>query len=301
MDWTGFKAKIYRSIISVFGKLPLSFLYKVGDFASWIMKDVISYRKEIIYVNLSRAFPQKNYWALKRIADDYYRHLGEIAAETVWFGGCNGNGDKLHRQKIYEYVNPEVLVDANRNTGVFCMTSHCGNWELLGGIYEYSYTVDLSKYIDKNNFFVAYRALHNKVSDRVFYENRRAPLPDYKGQVEDVKLLRHAVARKDSKPIYVMIADQFPYKACHEVGTFLNQPTVGMLGGFALAVKLGFAVLYMRQERAGRGHYRLTYEVITENASGQDPEELMRKYFSMLEADIRKDPANWLWSHKRWH
>ena len=61
MDWTGFKAKIYRSIISVFGKLPLSFLYKVGDFASWIMKDVISYRKEIIYVNLSRAFPQKNY------------------------------------------------------------------------------------------------------------------------------------------------------------------------------------------------------------------------------------------------
>ena len=301
MTGTEFKAKIYRSIISFFGKLPLNALYKVGDVAAWVMRSVVSYRKNVIYTNLARSFPEKKYEEIEAIARDYYKRLGNIAAETIWFGGCNGNGDKLHRQRIYDYTNPEVLLNANKERGVMCMTSHCGNWELLGGIYEYSYTIDLTKHIDKNNFYVAYRAMYNKVSDKVFYENRRAPLPDYTGQVEDVKMLRHAVARKDDKPIYVLIADQFPYKACHPVGTFLNQPTVGMLGGFALAVKLGFAVLYMRQERAGRGHYRLTYEVITENAAGQDPEELMRKYFSMLEADIRKDPANWLWSHKRWH
>lgn len=301
MDKVEFKARIYRSLISTAGKLPLKFLYRIGGIVSWFLKNVISYRLAVVYTNLARSFPEKKYFEIKRIADEYYRRLGDIAAETIWFGGCNGNGEKLHRQKIYEYVNPEVLVDANRNTGVFCMTSHCGNWELLGGIYEYSYTIDLHQYIDMDNFFVAYRPLNNKVSDKVFHENRRAPLPDYKGQVEDTRLLRHAAMRKDSKPIYVMIADQFPYKACHNAGIFLHQQTAGMFGGFALAVKLGFAVLYMRQERAGRGHYRLTYEVITENASGQDPEELMRKYFSMLEADIRKDPANWLWSHKRWH
>ena len=300
MTGTDFKAGIVRCIISTFGKLPLGFLYKVGDLVSWFLRSVLSYRKGVIYVNLARSFPEKKYDEIERIAKDYYRRLGEIAAETIWFGGCPGNGKKLHRQRIYDYVNPEVLLDANRDRGVFCMTSHCGNWELLGGIYEYSYTVDLTGRIDMDNFFVAYRSMYNKVSDKVFHDNRKAPLPQYKGQVEDVKMLRHAVARKDDKPIYVLIADQFPYKACHYVGTFLNQPTVGMRGGFALAAKLGFAILYMRQERLERGHYRLTYEVITENAAGQDPEELMKRYFSMLEEDIRKDPSNWLWSHKRW-
>lgn len=300
MNAIEFKARIYRSILSVFGKLPLKALYKIGDFISWVMRNVISYRKGVIYTNLARSFPEKRYDEIDAIAKDYYRHLGEIAAETVWFGGCNGNGDKLHRQKIYEYVNPEVLIEANRDRGVFCMTSHCGNWELLGGIYEYSYTVDLHKYIDMDNFYVAFRPMYNKVSDKVFYENRRAPLPQYNGQIEDMKMLRHAVMHKDSKPIYVLIADQYPYKACHYLGLFLNQHTVGMLGGFALAAKLGFAILYMRQERVDRGHYRLTYEVITENASGQDPEKLMRKYFDMLEEDIRRQPSNWLWSHKRW-
>ena len=301
MNGTDIKVRIYRSLISAFGSLPLGFLYKIGDAASWFMKSVLSYRKGVIYTNLARSFPEKYYDEIDRIARQYYKRLGEIAAETIWFGGCHGNGDKLHRQRIYDYTNPEVLLDANKDRGVFCMTSHCGNWELLGGIYEYSYTADLRSHIDMDNFYVAYRAMYNKVSDKVFYENRKAPLPDYKGQVEDVKLLRHAVARKNDKPIYVMIADQFPYKACHDAGIFLNQKTVGMLGGFALAAKLGFAVLYMRQERLERGHYRLTYDVITENASGRDPEELMKKYFRMLEADIRKDPANWLWSHKRWH
>ena len=88
---------------------------------------------------------------------------------------------------------------------------------------------------------------------------------------------------------------------CGAVGIFLNQETQGMLGGFSLASKLGFAVLYMREERVCRGHYRLTFEVISENALGQDPEKLMRQYYDLLEADIVKDPVNWLWSHKRWH
>ena len=286
MTGTEFKAKIYRSIISFFGKLPLNALYKVGNFAAWGMRSVVSYRKNVIYTNLARSFPEKKYEEIlaEKGADECAAIIVDLPGGTP-FNAAMRIIAELCRRLLPELWQPPSLPRY---------------WELLGGIYEYSYTIDLTEHIDKNNFYVAYRAMYNKVSDKVFYENRRAPLPDYTGQVEDVKMLRHAVARKDNKPIYVLIADQFPYKACHPVGTFLNQPTVGMLGGFALAVKLGFAVLYMRQERAGRGHYKLTYEVITENAAGQDPEELMRKYFAMLEADIRKDPANWLWSHKRW-
>lgn len=303
MDNISFRAKIVRGLISTVGKLPLNCLYAVGKVVSWFMRCVMDYRKGVIYTNIARSFPDRTYEEIDSIARRYYDRMGELVAETVWFGACNGEkgGRRLRKQHIYEYVNPEVLIEANRDRGVMAMKSHCGNWELLGGIYEYSYGLDLHDYIDKSNFYVAYRAMSSKVSDQVFYENRRAPLPDYQGLVEDTKLMRHAVARRKDKPVYVLNADQYPYKACHYAGKFLCQPTEGMLGGFSLASKLGFAVLYMREERVSRGHYRLTFEVISENAEGQDPEQLMRRYYDLLEADIRKDPVNWLWSHKRWH
>ena len=303
MDSVKIRAGIVRGLISLVGKLPLNVLYRLGDVVAWFMRSVMSYRKGVIYTNIARAFPTKTYDEVNVIADEYYTRLGNLVAETIWFGGCNGRkgGKRIRKQHIYEYVNPEVLIEANRERGVMAMKSHCGNWELLGGIHEYSYGLDLHEYLDQNNFYVAYRAMYSKVSDKVFYENRRAPLPDYPGLLEDTKFLRHAVAHRKDKPIYVLNADQYPYVACHYVGKFLSQPTDGMLGGFAMAAKLGFAVLYMREERVSRGHYRLTFEVITENAAGQDPEMLMRRYYDLLEADIRKDPVNWLWSHKRWH
>ena len=303
MDSVKIRAGIVRGLISLVGKLPLNVLYRLGDAVAWFMRSVMSYRKGVIYTNIARAFPTKTYDEVNVIADEYYTRLGNLVAETIWFGGCNGRkgGKRIRKQHIYEYVNPEVLIEANRERGVMAMKSHCGNWELLGGIHEYSYGLDLHEYIDQNNFYVAYRAMYSKVSDKVFYENRRAPLPDYPGLLEDTKFLRHAVAHRKDKPIYVLNADQYPYVACHYVGKFLSQPTDGMLGGFAMAAKLGFAVLYMREERVSRGHYRLTFAAITENAAGQDPEMLMRRYYDLLEADIRKDPVNWLWSHKRWH
>lgn len=293
------RAKIAGGCLSLCGKLPLGWLYGIGGAVSWAMKR-INYRKGVIYTNIARAFPEKDYRWVEDVADRYYARIGELAAEAIWFGGCAGNGNKLRRQKVYEYVNPEVLLEIQEKTGVMAMKSHCGNWELFGGIYSYVDSEDFKARLPVDRVFVAYRPMRNKVSDIVFYENRRAPLPDYAGQISDSRLMRHAVSNRTQRPVYILNADQYPYQAGHYVGDFLNQPTWGMLGGFALAVKLGFAVLYMREERAGRGHYRLTFEIITENAKGQDPEELMRRYYALLEEDIRKDPVNWLWSHKRW-
>ncbi len=301
MDSIEIRAKIGGALLSFVGRLPLNFLYKVGGFAAWVMNKVLHYRKTMIYTNIARSFPGIFYDRVDEIATDYYKHLGDLVAETIWFGGCKGRPERLRKQNLYRYTNLDVLINARKDRGVICMKSHMGNWEVLGAIFEFCHDSDILEHLTKDDLFVAYRAMSNKVSDKIFYNNRCAVLEDYHGLVEDTKLLRHAIMHQAQKPVYVLAADQYPYKACHHVGTFLNQPTEGMLGGFGLAEKLGFAVLYCREERVGRGHYTMTFEVITENAAGQDPAALMRKYYDLLEADIRKDPANWLWSHRRWH
>ncbi len=295
------KAKIAGGLMSFVGRLPLGALYKLGGFASWVFNKVLHYRKTEVYVNLSRSFPDFSYQKIRETADGYYRHLGEIVAETIWFGGCKGRPERLRKQNLYEFPNIDLLLDIRKERGVLCMRSHMGNWEVAGGVFEYNHDTDMPRQMTLDDFFVSYRPMANKVSDLMFYNNRCAVIPGFKGMVKDTNLLRHIIKHKDRNPVYMLIADQYPYLACHHVGTFLNQPTEGMLGAFELAHKLGLAVLYVGEERKGRGHYSSTLQILSKDASDDKPEDMMRKYYDLLEADIRKDPANWLWSHRRWH
>ncbi len=294
------KEKIAGGLLSIAGRLPLSALYRVGNFISWFLNKVMHYRKTEVYVNLSRSFPDYSYQKIRETADGFYRHLGEIMAEAVWFAGCKGRPERLRKQNLYTYTNTDLLLDLRESRGVICMRSHMSNWEVSGGIYEYNREWNMEERLPKDCLFVAYHPMSNRVSDKVFNNNRCAVLPGYKGMLKDSELLRHVIRHKDRRPVYMVIADQFPYLGRHHVGTFFNQPTEGMLAAFTLAHKLGLAVVTSHEERPERGHYRSTYEVLSEDASKDDPADLMRIYFQKLEEDIRKDPANWLWSHRRW-
>ena len=80
----------------------------------------------------------------------------------------------------------------------------------------------------------------------------------------------------------------------------MNQPTNAMQGSMGVACKLSHSVLYLKMKRVKRGEYEMTLIPICENASQTTPEALLRKYYDLLEEEIRETPANWLWSHKRW-
>ena len=49
-----------------------------------------------------------------------------------------------------------------------------------------------------------------------------------------------------------------------------------------------------------RGHYAMEYHKLTDDASQLKDSELTQKYASHLEESIRKQPEDWMWSHKRW-
>jgi KDO2-lipid IV(A) lauroyltransferase len=56
----------------------------------------------------------------------------------------------------------------------------------------------------------------------------------------------------------------------------------------------------MKMKRVERGRYEMSLIPICANASKHKPEDIMRKYYDLLEQEINETPANWLWSHKRW-
>ena len=75
--------RLIRGIIVLLSKLPLKFHYFMGDILSWIAKNVIRYRNKVVLINIARSFPQMKSWELKKVYDEYYRHFGEIVAESA--------------------------------------------------------------------------------------------------------------------------------------------------------------------------------------------------------------------------
>ena len=298
-----YSVKLVVALMRLLSKLPLRFHYAVSDIFSWIALHIFGYREDVVTVNIARSFPDKKYSELKEIKKQFYRHFGEIFAETVKFSGCT-DYQKLRKADLCETVfTPELAQAYDKGNGMMILTSHCGNWELLGGWFGYL-PEGFTPAIREDKVRVVYKKLSNSFWNEVFAINRCAPLlsKGFNGYIDSTRILRHALQHKNDKLVYVFPTDQFPYKEAtrHEIPDFMHQKTYAMTGGASLAHKLGMSVVYLRFESVRRGHYRMSYETICDNASEMDPGEIMEKYYALLQKDIEAQPWNYLWSHKRW-
>jgi KDO2-lipid IV(A) lauroyltransferase len=295
--------KIIRALMVLVAKLPLKFHYFMGDVLSWIAKNVVRYRTGVVWMNISRAFPDKKYWELKKIYNDFYRHFGEIFAEAIWFGGSSY--ERLNKAAIVTIKNPEVLDNAyNESPSVTILCSHCGNWEILGGIYGYMTKDGFKCSFTDDRFTVVYKKMSSDVADRVFAENRVAALVNDSPNavIETKSILRFSIENKGEKRVYGYPADQAPFKGMgrHDMGLFLNQQTYAMTGSVGVACKLHHSVLYLKMKHVARGKYEWEFVPICSDAADLTPDELMRKYYTLLEQEINETPHNWLWTHNRW-
>ena len=284
-------------------KLPLKFHYFMADILAWLLRKVLRYRYSTVMINLSRSFPNKKYKEIDRIAKDFYKHMGEIFAEAIWFGGSSYK--RLHDSGIVTVTNPEELNELFLSTpSMTVLSTHCGNWELLGGFLGYRTPSGEKIAIQEEDIRVVYKKLSSPVSDEVFKRNRVAPLERVgtSCEIESMNILRHAVSNRDKRLVYIYPTDQAPYWKAgkHPIGEFMHQQTNVMLGSVGVACKLSHSVMYMKMRRVERGRYEMTLIPICRNASEMTPEQIMRKYYDLLEQEINETPHNWLWTHKRW-
>lgn len=283
---------------------PLKMHYFWGRCLSWFVSGPMHYRRDVVMINLARSFPEKKYSELRKIADDFYKHFGDLFAETFWFAGSHDT-KRLRDSHICEMEHADVLNRLyNDCPGVIVLTSHLGNWELTGGILNYVYAPDKVDFGEKNTT-VVYKELSNSFWDKVFGDNRCAPIAKENKEtcyVESRKILRFVIAHRNEKRLYIFPTDQCPYKyaSAHTVDNFMHQPTLTMTGGAALAHKFGFAVVYMAFKKKEDFGYKMSFREICPDASKFTPEDIMNKFYSYLEEDVNAQPENYLWTHKRW-
>ena len=298
-----FAVSLIRGLMVLLSKLPLKFHYFMGDILAWLAVNVMHYRSGVVWKNLSRSFPQLKYRELKKIYRNFYRHFGEIFAEAIWFGGSSY--ERLRKNGIVTVMNPEDISEMYDSApSMTVLSTHCGNWELMGGLLGYRTATGGKICFEEKDITVVYKKLKNHVSDRVFALNRVAPLVDVgtECEVESSSILRYSIQHRNEKRVYIYPTDQAPYykSGPHPIGKFMHQDTMAMLGSVGVACRLSHSVMYMKMKQVERGRYEMTLIPICRNASESTPEEIMRKYYDLLEEEINETPHNWLWSHNRW-
>lgn len=281
--------------------LPLGFHRACGRMLGRIAGGLLRYRRDVVMVNLARSFPDKKYDELQEICRRTYQHFGKILSEAIWFGGCN---EKRLRKSGIAHIDNIDLVNAlyDKGRSVIALGSHSGNWEILGG---YRFYGDVPFKYPERNMCVVYRRLGSAVWDRFMMENRKAVVEDKKnfdGVVESFQIMRYVIRHRGERMFYNMVSDQYPYSDSSKVKVddFMSQPTVTMDGGAALAHRLGMAVVHVSMKEDEKGCYRIHFNLICENAAEMDETEILNRYYSFIEADLKEQPWNYLWTHKRW-
>lgn len=287
--------------LRLIGYLPLSIHYFNSVWIAFIIEHIVRYRTRLVDKNLEHSFPEKSVKERKKIRHEFYRHFTRIFLEAIWFGSCR-NPERLRRSKIAKMVNPEYLNELfEQSPSIMLMCAHTGNWELFGGVTNYSPDVPLKMTMD--NFVVVYRRLKNVMFDEIMKENRKAPITtEFDGIVESKNILRYVLKHREGKKLYAFITDQKPYfpNEGNLKVNFMNKECTSMTASAGLANKFDMACVYVRMREERWGRYTIEFVPIAEKASTMDPDDMIRRYYELLEEDLKAQPYNYLWSHNRW-
>jgi KDO2-lipid IV(A) lauroyltransferase len=273
------------------GLLPSWILYHpVADAIYFILYRVARYRLRVVRENLATSFPEKRAAELRDIERGFYHNLSEFFVDAIDLASISA-GEMMRRVGWPEDNRAEVLrVNDGRNWIV--LMAHYGSWELMStfGLWPGATTM-----------VSAYRPLSNKVFD-LYYKKIRNRLPRV-GSVPSSEMLRYYVAnRETARPFGIaLVADQNPsLDAQSRWVRFLNHPTVFFHGGEKIARKFAIPIYYMHVRKMGRGRYEQTFELIWDGVSPTVDYAITGRYAQLLEETIRREPALWLWSHRRW-
>lgn len=280
-----------RLLIRTFSLLPLSVLYVISDVILYpLVYYVAKYRLKTVRKNLRNSFPDKSKDELKSIEKKFYHHFADLIVEVVY--GYRVGDEEMRERVVFE--NSDLVENlASKTHGVIAYLGHMGNWEWL---------VDLNKRFANPAMveYNVYRQLKNPASDKMMLELRSKRGGEC---VEKNQLLRKLVQlRRADHPFVVgMLADQKPSKRSSYAWTqFLNQETAFLDGSEVLAQKFGFSAVYAHIWSPKRGYYRIRFELVAEDPSTMQPEEMTKRYAELLEQNICAHPEQWLWTHNRW-
>lgn len=265
--------------------LPMPVLYTIGDGLSFVLFRVVGYRRAVVRYNLANSFPELSPRERLRIERGFYRWFGELVVETLKTLSIS---PALTRDLVHTEGEEVLRKYHEARRSIIIVMGHWGNWELGGARFSQ---------IGLHRLFVIYHPLHDPRFNALII-HMRTRLGN--GLYPMAEASRCMIRDRDQLTATAFIADQTPPPERALWTTFLGQDTPVFLGTEKLARKLGHPVVYCGIERVARGRYVMRFEDLVPEPAATPEGFITLAHTRRLEQDIRRLPACWLWTHKRW-
>ena len=236
--------------------------------------------------NLARCFPEKTEAERLELTKAFYRHFCDIVLESI--KGVHLSPEEA-KKRYYVPDKADAFRYFRAGRSSIMAGSHIGNWEwaAMGAPLQAPGPVIV--------FF-------KFISNQRINDYMRASRMKFGSEFCDTRQTAQTFERYLDRPsFYCFLADQYPsnLERAHWVD-FFGSKTPFLYGIAKYAQAYDLPILMLRHRRVSRGHYETWAEPIIENPRAYSPEEITAIYAKELEAEIRVNPAIWLWTHKRW-
>jgi Kdo2-lipid IVA lauroyltransferase/acyltransferase len=282
---------LFNLLILLVRPLPQQAVVKIGKILGSLAFFFAGKRKQSAKINLDIIYADsKSSGEKNKIIKESFQNLTVSALQCLW---VTYDTEKRVRGLIEgEPVGLELLRQClKKNKGIFFLTAHYGNWEIMGLFHGYLGICPLSsiaRKLDNPYLDRATKKLRISSGNKIIYRDE-SPL----------KIVREL---KNNGSVAVMM-DQNTAKG----GVFVD------FFGKKAATPRALALLSYRSETpilplfchpTDKGTYRIEYgpEIQFEKSDSRDNDILSwtHYYEQFIENIIRENPAPWMCGHRRW-
>jgi KDO2-lipid IV(A) lauroyltransferase len=264
--------------------LPVGILYLLSDLLYLVGYKIAGYRKSVTYDNLVHAFPEKSPEEIKAIMNRFYHHFFDQIVELLKLLSISPKELNKRTSGNWDVLNN--LEREGRNA--YIMLGHTFNWEWLNVACQLN---------TKAQFAGVYMPVKSKAMNRLMSKMRTRG----GGWLISMKAKKGFQALSGIRYAVGLIADQNPSNMNGVVWLpFMHREAPFFTGPELLAKRAGAAMVFAGIRRKKRGQYEINLQLVAKDASTMQRNEIIHKYVAFMEQQLREQPDNWLWTHKRW-
>jgi len=269
-------------LVNFFRLFPLKIGLKIASFLGSIIFYLDKTHRLRAINNLKLAFPEKGNYEILKICKNVFINLAKNFFEFIKLPDL----DKDYFKKNFRIIGEENLKRAlQKKKGIVAVTSHLGNWELLGAlVVKMGYKL-----------VAVYHPMKNPFSDRFINRIRR------KAGIELISMkdsLRGGLKALKENKLLGLISDQ-------DAGSngifikFFGKEASTFKGPAIFAIKTKAPMILFNLIREKDDKHTL---YISEEFQIKDDIYLTTELWSNeVEKWIIKYPEQWFWVHRRWH
>lgn len=265
--------------------LPWRVLYIISDVFYLLIYYVTGYRKTVVMSNLKIAFPEKTDEERKQISKKFYKGFIDNFIETIKLFSISEKEMKKRFTGNFEVVND--LYATGKKLQLH--SGHFFNWEFANLGYSLNFNYPL---------LAVYMPIKNKIFERIFVKLRKRfgsiliPATEFNTRFKTYSKTQYCLA---------LVGDQNPGNPENAYWTkFFGRMTPIVKGPERGAKISDTAIVMCNFLKVKRGFYKTHLELLTTDARSLQQGEITKAMIAFIEKTIREQPANYLWSHRRW-